>query len=382
MRSDSRRPFAGLTVALAACAAVASLTLLDAQRRGGPPPAGGRGGGPAGAPRASKVETITVHGKALEGNLEGDSPDRTVTVYLPPTYGADQNRRFPVVYLLHGFGVGESGFIEQVARLKESADRLSSAQGFSEFIVVTPNAETLHGNSLYSSSPTTGDWEKFVADDLVGYIDAHYRTLPARLSRGLAGHSAGGYGALRIGMKRADVFSSLYVMSACCTVPVTPMTLLPFAAPIEAITTREQAEAASHQPAIEPTAALASSAAWAPNPSATPFFLDSPVKGGAVRQEVLAKWNANAVVTMLDRYGSNLQRYYAIAIDIGTKDPLLAGSRQLHDALARLHVPHLYEEYDGNHTDRIRDRVDRNLLPFFSKNLVAPANPTSPQIKD
>jgi hypothetical protein len=171
-------------------------------------------------------------------------------------------------------------------------------------------------------------------------------------------------------------------MSACCTAPATPATLQPFATPIEAITTREQAEAATHQPAIEPTAALASSAAWAPNPSATPFFLDAPVRAGAVRQDVLAKWNSNAIVAMLDQYGANLQRYYAIAIDVGTKDPLVTGNRQLHDALARLRVPHLYEEYDGNHTDRIGDRVDRNLLPFFSKNLVAPANPTSPQIKD
>jgi enterochelin esterase-like enzyme len=371
-----------VTLPLAALIAVASLTVVGAQRRGGAPPGGGRGGGPAGGARASKVETITVHGKALEGNLEGDSPDRSVSVYLPPTYGADQNRRFPVVYLLHGFGGGENSFLEQVAQLKESADRLSAAQGFSEFIVVTPNAQTLHGNSLYSSSPTTGDWERFIAEDLVAYIDSHYRTLPARLSRGLAGHSAGGYGALRIGMKRSDVFSSLFVMSACCTAPTTPATLQPFAAPIEAITTREQAQAATRQPAIEPIAALASSAAWAPNPSAAPLFLDSPIKGGAVRQDVLAKWNANAVVAMLDQYGSNLQRYYAIAIEVGTKDPFVAGNRQLHDALARLRIPHLYEEYDGNHTDRIRDRVDRNLLPFFSKNLVAPANPTSPQIKD
>ena len=57
---------------------------------------------------------------------------------------------------------------------------------------------------MYSNSVTTGDWETFVAKDLVGYIDSHYRTLARRESRGLAGHSMGGYGTMRIGMKYPD----------------------------------------------------------------------------------------------------------------------------------------------------------------------------------
>src|SRR5215813_11632256 len=95
---------------LAVCAiATAAFVTLDAQRRGGAPPAAGRGGGPGGA-RVGKIEQITVHGKSLEGNLEGDSPDRAVTVYLPPAYQADQMRRFPVVYLLHGYGGRDNYF--------------------------------------------------------------------------------------------------------------------------------------------------------------------------------------------------------------------------------------------------------------------------------
>ena len=72
---------------------------------------------------------------------------------------------------------------------------------------------------MYSSSVTTGDFERFVARDVVAYIDAHYRTIPERASRGLVGHSMGGYGATRIGMKHADVFGSLYIMSPCCLSP-------------------------------------------------------------------------------------------------------------------------------------------------------------------
>ena len=157
-----------------------------------------------------------MHGKSLEGNLEGDSPDREVSVYLPPSYAGDQARRYPVVYLLHGYGGRDDTFNSRLAKLPESADRLAAAQGFSELIVVTPNAFSLHKGSMYSNSVTTGNWESFVAQDLVAYVDSHYRTIASRISRGLAGHSMGGYGAIRIGMKRPDVFSSLYIMSACC----------------------------------------------------------------------------------------------------------------------------------------------------------------------
>jgi enterochelin esterase-like enzyme len=356
----------------AVCAAVAIAgALLQAQGRG-------RAGGPPGAPAApGSIEHITVHGKALEGNLEADSPDRDVTVYLPPSYAADQKRRFPVVYLLHGYGGRDDTFTSRLASLQESGDRMAAAQGYSEQIVVTPNAYTLHKGSMYSTSPTIGDWERFIAEDLVAYIDGHYRTLPARVSRGLAGHSMGGYGALRIGMKRPDVFMSLYVMSACClTANRNPR---PDAmAAVEAIKTREQAEEAARGRGFGPSTTLASAAAWSPNPKNPPLFLDLPVKDGKVRPDIIAKWVANAPLEMLEQNVEALRQYYAIAIEIGTMDSLLPSNQQLHAALTKLRIPHSYDEYDGDHTNKVRERIERNVLPFFSKNLVAPANPTSP----
>jgi enterochelin esterase-like enzyme len=320
---------------------------------------------------------VTVHGKALEGNLEGDTPDRDVTVYLPPSYNGDQTRRYPVVYLLHGFGGRDDAFTERLANLPQSADTLAGAQGFSEPIVVMPSAVTLHKGSMYSNSVTTGDWERFVAEDLVAYVDGHYRTLANRMSRGLAGHSMGGYGALRIGMKRPDVFSSLYVMSACCLEAdrnPRPDSMKD----AEAIKTRAQAEDAARATELRPSVLLASAAAWSPNPANPPLFLDLPVKDGKVRPDIVAKWVANAPLEMLAGQASNLEKYYAIAIDVGAKDELLASNRRLHEALTRLHVPHGYEEYAGDHTSGVRERIERNLLPFFSKSLAAPANPSSP----
>ncbi|HZM62512.1 MAG TPA: alpha/beta hydrolase-fold protein [Vicinamibacterales bacterium] len=362
------------TTLSAACvgALVLAGALLQAQGRGG------RAGGAPGVPAAAgSVERITVHGKALEGNLEADSPDREVTVYLPPSYNSDQKRRFPVVYLLHGYGGQDDTFTARLASLQESGDRMAAAQGFSEQIVVTPNAFTLHKGSMYSASPTIGDWERFIAEDLVAYIDSHYRTLPARVSRGLAGHSMGGYGALRIGMKRPDVFMSLYLMSSCCLTAngdPNPKSM----AEAEAIKTREQAEEAARGRGFGPSVLLASAAAWSPNPKNPPLFLDLPMRNGKPRPEVIAKWAANAPLEMLEQHAPALKQYYAVAMEIGTMDPLLRSNQQLHTVLTKLRIPHSYDEYDGDHTNKVRERIERNVLPFFSKNLVAPANPTSP----
>jgi enterochelin esterase-like enzyme len=358
-----------LVACMLAFAIGAAVMTVDAQAPGG------RGGKPVAA--AGTVEQVKVHGKALEGNLEADSVERDVTIYLPPGYASEQARRYPVVYLLHGYGGRNDTFTTRLANLPESEDRLAAAQGFSEAIVVMPDAFTLHKGSMYSNSPTTGDWERFIAEDLVAYVDEHYRTLVNRQSRGLAGHSMGGYGAIRIGMKRPDVFSVLYIQSACCLTAnrnPRPESM----APAEAIKTREQAEKAAQAPGFGASTNLAFAAAWSPNPRNPPLYLDLPVKNGKVRPEIVAKWVANAPLEMIEQYSSSLLKYYSIAIDVGTKDSLLASNRQLHETMTRLRIPHRYEEYDGDHTSGIRERIERNVLPFFSRNLAAPENLTSP----
>jgi hypothetical protein len=176
------------------------------------------------------------------------------------------------------------------------------------------------------------------------------------------------------------VFSSLYIMSGCCLgANVNPQSEAMAAA--EAIKTRAQAEEAAKAPGIGPSATLASAAAWSPNPNNPPLYLDLPVKNGKVRPEIVAKWASNAPLVMLDQYVQALNSYYAIAIDVGTKDTLLASNRLLHEGMTRLKIAHSYEEYDGDHTNRIRERIERNVLPFFSKSLASPANPTSPAVE-
>src|SRR5688572_7379059 len=116
------------------------------------PMAGGQGQrGAAGGGRAGTVQQIMVQGKALEGNREGDSPTRSVTVYLPPSYATDVARRYPVIYFLHDYGERSDAAINAI---KPSGDRLDGAQGFSEAIVVTPDANTSRRESMYSGAAT------------------------------------------------------------------------------------------------------------------------------------------------------------------------------------------------------------------------------------
>ncbi len=233
-------------------------------------------------------------------------------------------------------------------------------------IVVLPDAKTLHNGSMYSSSVTTGDFETFVARDLVSYIDSHYRTIADRRSRGLVGHSMGGYGASRIGMKHPDAFGAVYMMSPCCLSVRDPKQLDPaLIAKLSAVKSREEAT----KLAWGERALLATAAAWSPDPKNPPLYLDLPMKDGVVQPDVLAKWAANAPLDFVDQYIGNLRRYRAIAIDVGDQDGLRFDAQKLHEALDTYGIANRFEIYPGTHTSDVASRFQDYVMPFFSKNL-------------
>ena len=315
---------------------------------------------PAASTKSVTVERIKVHGAALEGNLEGESADRDVVVYLPPGYAANPARRYPVVYALHGYGMTADAFagLLQTPRTIEAA----FASGAPEVIVVLPDTQTLHNGSMYSSSVTIGDWEGFITRDLVGYVDTHYRTLPDRLSRGLAGHSMGGYGVARIGMKHPETFGALYIMSPCC-LSARDVPLPEAAAAVEAVKTPEEATRLG----FLPRATFAVAAAWSPNPKKPPFYADLPTSNGVVDRSVLARWAANAPLSMFDQYVFNLRRYQAIAMDVGDRDGLKVDAAELHERMDASGVKNTFEIYSGDHGSAVASRFQTNVLPFFGR---------------
>lgn len=316
-------------------------------------------------PGAKPVEMqhIKIHGTALEGNLEGDAVDRDVLVFLPPSYSQEKERRYPVVYALHGYSIGAEQWSHEI-HVPQTIEG-AFAQGAKECLVVLPDSKTLHNGSMYSSSVTTGDFEQFVANDVVAYVDAHYRTIPKRESRGLVGHSMGGYGATRIGMKHADVFGSLYIMSPCCLSPRTVGAHPEDDKAVEAVKTPEE----SAKLGFFQRAQLATAAAWSPDPKNPPLYLDLPTKDGVAQPDVLAKWAANAPLAFLDQYVGNLRRYHAIALDVGDQDTLRSDTVKLHDALDKYSIANTFEVYRGTHTNKVADRFQNHVLTFFSANL-------------
>jgi enterochelin esterase-like enzyme len=319
---------------------------------------------PVGGAKPVTVEHIKVHGASLEGNLEGDAVDRDVFVFLPPSYALEKSRRYPVVYSLHGFSIGAEQWTHEI-HVPQTIEG-AFAQDAKEMIVVLPDSKTLHNGSMYSSSVTTGDFEQFIARDLVGYIDAHYRTIPERQSRGLVGHSMGGYGATRIGMKHSDVFGSLYIMSPCCLSPRQAGSMNPeIAKSLESVKT--PADSASLP--FFARATLASAAAWSPNPKNPPLYLDLPTKEGAPQPDVFAKWAANAPLAFLDQYVGSFRRYRAISIDVGDQDSLRVDTVRLHEVLDKYGIANRFEVYSGTHTSKVADRFQNHVLPFFSQNL-------------
>jgi enterochelin esterase-like enzyme len=355
----SKRRLAALTAALAATAG--SLAAVGQVKTNVPDEVPGA--------RPAIVERIKIHGKALEGNLEGDAVDRDAIVFLPPSYNQNRTRRYPVVYALHGYSIGAEQWIQEIHAPQTIEGAL--AKGAREMIVVLPDSKTVHNGSMYSSSVTTGDFENYVARDVVSYIDAHYRTIGTRESRGLVGHSMGGYGATRIGMKHADVFGSLYVMSPCCLSPRGSAggrgAAGTGAAATDEALTAVKTPADSAKLPFGLRAQLASAAAWSPNPQSPPLYLDLPI--GDQAQPVLAKWAANAPLAFIDQYMLELKRYRAIAIDVGDQDGLRVDAGKLHDVLDQYGITNTFDVYPGTHTSDVAVRFQEHVMPFFSRTL-------------
>lgn len=321
---------------------------------------------PAFAQSAGALERTVVHGPSLEGNLGGHSADRDVFIYLPPSYATAPDRDYPVVVALHGFGGTAESFAASLGA-PEAFDRAIAA-GAAEMIVVIPDGRTDLIGSMFSSSVTTGDWEGFIADDLIDYVDANYRTLASRGSRGLSGFSMGGYGAVRLAMKRPDAFGSVYMMSACCLSPQVSV----LSAPGELARNFADFETLRPEQVAEigfGAAPLAMAQAWSPNPANPPFYIDWLTKDGEAQPHVIAAWAANAPHAMLHQYVPALRSLDAIAIDVGLQDGLLEDNRRLHEMLDAYGVANTFETYEGGHGDKVAERFETRVLPFFSEQL-------------
>jgi enterochelin esterase-like enzyme len=239
-----------------------------------------------------------------------------------------------------------------------------AAKAGNDVIMVIPDGHSKLKGGFYSSGPTVGDYEDFVARELVAWVDGNYRTIARPASRGLAGHSMGGYGTARIAMKHPGVFSSIYMMSACC---LDPMTLnAETAKRIEAMSEADAAKADFGQ--LAPVSTLVT---WSPDPKASGWLkADTGLKAdGTLDPLVNYRLAANSPVVLLPQYLPALNGLEAFAMDIGDKDFLLEGNRIWREELDRFGVKYQFELYEGDHGNRIAERIRTEVLPFFAQHL-------------
>ena len=326
--------------------------------------------------QGSLVENA-VFSPSLEGNLLGDTATRNLIVYLPPGYDTSQNR-YPVVYLLHTGGASErffpynefppsfeatgiftkpqdfpdKGFIWMIDSLIDVGDILP-------MIIAMPNNNTAYGGSFCINSALNGNYEDYFIQDIVPYVDNNYRTLTDRNSRAISGHCMGGFGAMYLSMKHPDVFGLVASHSSELCMDALARACQPLL----------QMENPSGITGPDPAKPFTSfiylfSAAFSPNLSNPPYFVDIPFDDTCgIREDVLLQWAANDPIQMFPDHLTALQSLKGIYMDVGDKDELQSSYflAPFSDALTTVGIPHSFEVFDGMHFSNLYTRLSISL---------------------
>ncbi len=324
-------------------------------------------------PPAGRIVVTHLDSKLLHGNPGGENPRRRVSVYLPPGYEASPGQRYPVLYYLHGFTWNDSLIFNQDG-MKALLDQAIAAGQIRPLIVVVPDEQTRFGGSWYVNSATNGPWADFTARELITFIDKQFRTLARPGSRGLAGHSMGGGGTLRLALAYPGTWAAAYALSPAFLGPHPSYLPGPGVGP--ALRASSAAEAQRSHTTL---AAVSLARAFSPNPKATPFGANFPGSLGAdslVRREaVLTRWVLASPLYTLPIRPAALRQLRALAFDWGAQDEVKhipPTCRQFSNLLTVYGIRHAAEEYEGTHGSRIMGttgRMYQQVLPFFNRHL-------------
>jgi enterochelin esterase family protein len=323
-------------------------------------------------PTGTSISWDRLTSTVLADNPLGDPATRRLPVILPPGYRAESGRRYPVLYALTGYtGRGTMMLNDRPwnINIQERLDRLYS-KGMPHAIVVLPDCFTSFGGSQYVNSSATGRYEDYITQEIVPYIDQQYATIAEPAGRGVFGKSSGGYGALIMGMRHANVFGAIACHSGdmafgLCYQPDFPKTAngINAAGGLEAWWRSFSEKPKKSRQDTEVLMIIGMAACYSPNPAA-PLGLDLPfaLDTCELRQEVWARWQTWDPIEMAERYADALRSLRLLFIDCGSRDEyhLHYGARRLVRRLHTLGIAHEYEEFDDGHMD-IDYRYDVSL---------------------
>jgi enterochelin esterase family protein len=307
-----------------------------------------------------KIVYLEHESEVLRGNPLGDPHVRRFPVYLPPGYDDDPERRYPVIFGLAGFtGRGENHLYKKFLfqALDEVLDELIGERGVPPVVYALPDCITSYGGSQYVNSSAVGDYEDYIVQELVPFIDDRFR---GSGRRACIGGSSGGIGSFWLAARHPDVYQAFSDQSGDSAFDYCYLADVPKFVQSIAKYDYDVEKFVRAIPEIQPKDSafdtmlnmVAMSACYAPNPEA-PLGFDLPFDpySGELRPEVWAKFRQFDPVHAAERYAENLRRLRLLWVDCGTKDRfhLYLGSRQLHRKLEALAIEHVYEEYDSDH---------------------------------
>jgi S-formylglutathione hydrolase FrmB len=330
----------------------------------------------------SQVMVRQLRGESLSHSLIGTDAVRKLAVYLPAGYeGASQ--RYPVIYYLPSpIGKFDEDFYR--GQVRGLLDRAVAAGEIGKVIFVAVDMATPLGCSWYVNSPVTGNWEDFMVRELVPYVDANFRTLASRDSRGIAGDFMGGYGAIRFGMTHPEVFGTVYALHPVGT-----------GSGIYTMYSRPDWKLLAHIQSVDelrnsPFGVIFTSIfqASVPDVNRPPLYIDlqaHPV-GDTVEIDsaVTERLRDNFLLeTMIGRYADNLKSLRGLRFDWarndGNQDHVYSNQAFTHK-LNEFGIPHEAEEYNGvwgTGNWGADGRVYTEVLPFFARHLVFDARSVS-----
>lgn len=362
-----------LSLLLSACPGMPAPTLLPADA-----PAATATAAPAMSAPVNEmtVEIGEIASQALADNLFGDPATRKFVVMLPPSY-ATSSHSYPVVYALHDWDRSEYSLVMPI---KDGSERLLRQGAEEEMIFVFPNGANSFSGTSYLSSPTTGDYETYISRELVDYIDAQYRTIPASAGRGIIGCGGfGGTGAILLAMKYPDIFGVAGSLSGAYDHEHGPW--LQWGAEQIRSIPADFAEIGDVWP-VWVAFALASVAA--PNPDKPPFYLDMPyemVNGkGQLVPEVFQKIIALDAAHQLLNYQKQSTKLRGMMIYHGKSDPYnpVENARIFDTLLTDAAIEHDYLEVSGGNCATGGLQYEPILEFVFGKLVFAPPTASAP----
>ena len=323
----------------------------------------------------SKVVSREIQSINFTQSKIGVSPTRRMVVYLPAGYDESQ-KRYPVIYFFpDAFNSYSNLFDHKDAQ--SLFDRAIAAGMIDKFILVVVDMNTSLGSSWCVNSPATGNWDDFVIQELRPYVDANFKTLPSRDSRGIAGEFMGGHCAIRLGMLHPDVFGSVYGMHPVGTgsglkvmLAIPNWDLMANAKTLDDV--RKDGGSTIFTTIFE---------AFLPNPQKPPLYIDLAAhKDGdqlMIDTTLEDRVRANFFLeSMIPQYAANLKSLRGFKFDWGRSDlnqDHVYSNQAFTHKLNEFGIAHEAEEYNGTWGDKTwgdDGRIYNEVLPFFKKHLV------------